>query len=1066
MNVIRSVYSKEIADLRDQPGASARAENLDETRTRVAEASRRGAKSGGLRDHQAAAMKEMGIHFAKGGTRSLVVIPPCGEKRQIFAAAIGELGVGGRKIDGRTWFPNTIVLTPSVDSIGAILREIRAARPDLKAIGYMASRKVSDHAGKFIEQGFGLVTVVTYARFRELAKERVVRPGDIDLLVMNEAHEGLSDMRQAEIAPFLGTAVVTAFTGTPAFDDFKSVHRLLGEDSEVYSISARELRNSGEIPPIVNYLMAVQLEGEGPAEGPRVTAQKRKALVDGVLDYLLSDVDPALMKALRERVALFYGADRAHAEMFAREYDKRYRRVPENAFAAMVGYRKEWERATGRRHDPRKSVLRDEVLRHLARNPALADSEFNEAWVPVPVEIRTATDPKDLKKHIEALIERIGSMPTPMEFLDGTQSAARIADVMARVRKGEVRFLSSAQMLDGMEIPNVGVVVNTPTESLLRCLQQGAQVQRNRNTGFVLNPFYRINGKVEDSTRFFYEASNDMEMGEPVEFNPRYFEDVDLAGYETDINEQEETIETEARQAGTGQIVTSGRDASQDYGDDSGARSGIRVENEDVSSAGDGTNALDSPESNAGTETRVAVRTAQKSLSLPLRPVPSRAMPPVAGKSTVPIAVSRLPVAGTLAAASLHTFTRSGVVPAHKPLISRPAPRPTDRRLVPAQRGPEPTQFGRYTTREAKMDAIVRLIKQRDLFRNAKAPDPGYLSKREFCARMAVPSNTSGAVSRVYSDFEESMVQGRDPVYEGIPVDVGVFRNGRMRWIGVSLADADRIGKALGYHPNLPIRTEKWLTVAEIGRRIASSGHPLLVEIFRDLASDWMRTGKAATPHFSMVRGGGRRLFALHEDGLAWFEAEFNRRRPAPIERHEMRLRDACRRLGSGVGPRAEAVWKAAIAAADGKLPVDRTEDVPFRKALDNGREIGAIGEAGLPWLARKLGLRYHGVVAFDPRFHARLDDAIAVMAAEGVAAERLKTAYDRLRQIHSAGSPVLVDGLQVSATFVRGGSGAVMEFALPKDCLSALAREIRIAVPQPAIAEEDEPETMPGMSM
>lgn len=1058
MNVIRSAYANKIAELRDRKDAPARTEGLDETRARIADASRRGAKAAGLRPHQEEALQEMGKRFAGGGASSLVVIPAAGEKRSTFVAVIEKLGIGDRKIDGRPWFPNTVILTPSIDSVGAVLRELRAARPDLNPeyVGHMSSGRVADRADKPVKPGFGLVTVMTYAGFRDLTKEQQIRSGDVDLLVMNEAHEGLSVLRQAKIAEFIGTSVVTAFTGTPAFDDFKTVHRLLGEDSEVYSISARDLRNRGEISPIVNYLMAVNLEKQ-PGEvidEKKATVQKRKALVDSMLNYLFADGDPVLAKALRERVSLFYGANREHAEMFAREYERRHRRDPGNRLEVMRGYRKEWERQTGRKHDPKRSVLREEVLLDLADHPSLGEVEPKAVWFGIDVKVRSATDPKDVLKHVEALGERVAAMKTPMRFIDGTQSAAEISDVLARVRAGEIRFLSSAQMFDGLDIPNVGVVINTPTESLLRCLQQGAQVQRNRTTGFIFNPFFRINGETDGFPRFFYEASNDMEMGEPVEFDPLYFGDVDVEGYE-------ETVDADEVDAIRVQVSADEDEEGLDAEDDGYAGE----ETPDASQR------LQTAPAPVRVAAPVAGRPAVQPAAPLLRPAASRAIPlaapsaPQRASGGVFRSAPIQPAVQPAAAAREFAGARSSVIPSHRPAVSRIVQPGADRRPVPVRPTPTAT-YGRYTTREAKIDAIVRLIKQRDLFRNAKPRDTDYLSKREFCARMAIPSGRSGPISRIYLDFEETMLRGEDPTYKGEPVDAQAFRDGSARWIGLRTADADRIARDLGHHPNLPVRTDDWLTITQVGRKLEATGNHLIEDIFRDLASTWTNKGAGATPHFSMVRDGNRTLFALHKDGMAWFAAEFARRRPAPRRKGEMDLRDACIRLGFRDANRAEAVWKAAAAALGNKLPVDRGEDVPFRKALQSGREIEVIGEAGLPWLARKFGVAYHGVVDFDPRYHARIEDAIRILEADRAAAAKLRDIYVRHGQTHQNGRPVIVDGMQVSATLVRPEAGQKGEqFALPKDCLAALAREARIGMPQPEVSEEEtEPTLGTGM--
>ncbi len=377
---------------------------------------------------------------------ALTVIPAAGGKTRIFLALIDALRAYG--LSSGT-MPNVIVLLPTRTLIRQTLEGFARHFP-LVDVGAVASGM-----GSRIRP----VTLMTYAGFASLARRGGIRPGDVDCLVMDEAHRGLSDLRRPAIEAFRGRAVITAFSATPSFDPAKRVQDLLGPASEVFNVTSRTLRDRDVIAPVVNYVLGIALEGEAPADPVLRALAKRKAVVDAALDFIESHVDGDT--ALAGKVAIFYGADRAHARMFAAEYNR-----------------------------------------------------------------------------------RLGPGGKRMVVLTGEDPTDRAGEVADLVRAGKVTAIGNANLLqEGWDLPEVGLVVNSPTSSLVRQLQQSGRAQRldrnlgpeaPRQTAYVIDLYLRVNGRIQGVPRFFFEASGEVGTGRLVDMPAIDFADVGLDGFMRD----------------------------------------------------------------------------------------------------------------------------------------------------------------------------------------------------------------------------------------------------------------------------------------------------------------------------------------------------------------------------------------------------------------------------------------------------------------------------------------------------------------------------------------------------
>lgn len=390
----------------------------------------------GLKRHQCMAVDAVARHiqdFTNSAT-ALVTIPTGGGKTRAFQTIVSALGTMDRK--GRNFVPNTLVLVPTRVLIRQTYCEFRKVFPWVDVVS-ASSTPLVDEDGDPIPMGIGSTTLMTYKAFTEAAERGDIRPEDVDLLVMDEAHRGLSDLRRQVLRPFLDECVVTAWTATPAFDDQKSVQNLLGPENEVYSITAQELRERDVIAPMINYVMSINVEGDVDSmDASSLRAARRTALVEGVLDFVATHVDEETGLDLAGKIAIFYGADRAHAAEFAAEYNRR---------------------------------LAGRGLR--------------------------------------------------MEVLTGEDSSDHIRTTLDRVRRGEVTAIGNASLLaEGFDFPQIGLVINSPTESLVRVLQQAGRMQRfdpsipvfdPRQTSFVIDTYYKINGRILGRPRFVFEALGD-----------------------------------------------------------------------------------------------------------------------------------------------------------------------------------------------------------------------------------------------------------------------------------------------------------------------------------------------------------------------------------------------------------------------------------------------------------------------------------------------------------------------------------------------------------------------------
>jgi superfamily II DNA or RNA helicase len=208
---------------------------------------------------------------ALGGSASgVAVIPTGGGKTEVFEYVVNA--VSRVTTDGKRVTPNTVVLVPTRQLVAQTAHRLIASYPHLSGVvGVLGTDLPPDVTGI---QGVRPVTIATYDWFVRSVVSGALAVEDVHLLIMDEAHRALSDLRQDVFKPFINERLTIAFSATPSFDETKSLCELFPEDCEIVNISAQRLREDGIIAPVVNYVLHVSINGEM-AEDPVLAARPR-----------------------------------------------------------------------------------------------------------------------------------------------------------------------------------------------------------------------------------------------------------------------------------------------------------------------------------------------------------------------------------------------------------------------------------------------------------------------------------------------------------------------------------------------------------------------------------------------------------------------------------------------------------------------------------------------------------------------------------------------------------------------------------------------------------------------
>ena len=199
--------------------------------------------------------------------------------------------------------PRTILLEPTRVILAQVRRAV-AAWPGADAASVMVGGARRP----------GVVTAMTHARFAGLVAEGTIGPDDVDLLVVDEAHRMLSELRGQVLDRFLGRTYVLAATASPTFSEAKAVDRLLGADNRVWTTTAQAMREAGVIAAVTNVVVGVRIDGPMPADRLDRALVRRQAVSEAMV-AMLTRRWPVGDRTILGRTFLAYGQDVAHAEM-------------------------------------------------------------------------------------------------------------------------------------------------------------------------------------------------------------------------------------------------------------------------------------------------------------------------------------------------------------------------------------------------------------------------------------------------------------------------------------------------------------------------------------------------------------------------------------------------------------------------------------------------------------------------------------------------------------------------------------------------------------------------------
>lgn len=404
----------------------------------------------GFWEHQKEAIRDLHAHIADKNKdlASITIIPTGGGKTEIFSHVIHSLAKPiARSEPKRSITPRTLIIEPTKQLVEQTSARIKKQFPDLQVGIYNGTTKD-------VQQ----ITVITYASFMDLVEKEQLTPDDIDVMVMDEAHRGLSDDRQETFKQFKNKAAIFAFTASPAFDAMKNVQTLLGEDNVTYKkATVARLVKDKVLAPIANYLLRVKVDGDLPENEKERADLLAKLRADAVYEFYRGHIEEGTGVRLAGKRFLGYTADVDAADIAVDVFNKRLAAdtAKDAAFKSLIGT-------------------------YLSYTQQISNRIFRKAQ--------------------RAAIQNLAN-----EKPDD---------------KNKVLGLFNAELLvEGTDIPNINAILNiSNTSSVVKALQRGGRgarinpaldVDSPEQQCFVVDAFVEHNGKILGNPVFYYEAIQD-----------------------------------------------------------------------------------------------------------------------------------------------------------------------------------------------------------------------------------------------------------------------------------------------------------------------------------------------------------------------------------------------------------------------------------------------------------------------------------------------------------------------------------------------------------------------------
>lgn len=251
------------------------------------------------------------------------VIPKATQKKQnafyfhMFTGT-GKTRLGAKIIEllhdfGNGEIPKTVIRVPTRFLVRQFRNEIAAALPHLTAhLGVYYSHEKSP-----LKQ----IVVTTFQSFRKGTAEGFFQPGEIELVITDESHEGLSERRVEDLEPFK-KAVKIALTATP---DYSSDRTVADHYELAYKLGHIEAIDQKVIAPFRNVLLLSDTSLDGISlnsdEGYDLHDLEKKVNQHGrnmaAIKFYKSYIEPTTGRPALGQQALAFCAGIDHAKDFA-----------------------------------------------------------------------------------------------------------------------------------------------------------------------------------------------------------------------------------------------------------------------------------------------------------------------------------------------------------------------------------------------------------------------------------------------------------------------------------------------------------------------------------------------------------------------------------------------------------------------------------------------------------------------------------------------------------------------------------------------------------------------------
>lgn len=271
-----------------------------------------------LRPKQAEALQALAEALATEKSKNLYLDMPTGSgKTVLFISITKAMAEEGRP-------RRTLIVVPTLDLVNQTFERFQQFAPEFFNSTSRGDRAVGvyHHATKEIDKP---IVITTYHSFSRLVTSGRIEPLDYELLILDEAHEGLSERRQMSANKFRN-AIEISFSATPAYNDSK---KLKDRSRCAFQLSVAEAVNNDLLSPFRNILLRTEVVdissvpintkgefSEKELEAAVNVAGRNRAFLDMYANW----ADPKTGKRILGESGIVFCAGVAHAKSIATTY--------------------------------------------------------------------------------------------------------------------------------------------------------------------------------------------------------------------------------------------------------------------------------------------------------------------------------------------------------------------------------------------------------------------------------------------------------------------------------------------------------------------------------------------------------------------------------------------------------------------------------------------------------------------------------------------------------------------------------------------------------------------------